>query len=113
MRQETLSQGTCLALDESPEGSFPCPAGSLTGSAFGGLAHYTGRSFERPVISHSVHPKIYHRHMQVKQIARNSIHISCTWVINNLLIPAMQEHIPAGGVQWICFQKIRTFNCIK
>jgi hypothetical protein len=31
-----------------------------------GLAHYTGRNFERPIISYSVEPKIDHRQFQVK-----------------------------------------------
>ena len=66
-------------------GGNPC-SGRLANQMPIGLAHYTGRSFERPVISHSVLPKIDHRNKQVKIITGFSIHISYTRVINKLLI---------------------------
>ena len=47
------------------------------------MAHYTGRYFERPVISYSVQPKIDHRRMEVKMQNTFSVHISFTEDINN------------------------------
>ncbi len=66
-------------------GGNPC-SGRLANQMPIGLAHYTGRSFERPVISYSVQSKIDHRPKQVKNLKPFSVHISFTQVINKLLI---------------------------
>ena len=65
----------CQALDESPalEESL-CRPVRFPVSATGGLAHYTGRNFERPFISYSVNPKLYHPATQVKLLHSISIH---------------------------------------
>jgi hypothetical protein len=60
MDQETLFRGPCLALDESPAEGNPF-AGRFANQDPVGLAHYTGRNFERPFISYSVISKIDHR----------------------------------------------------
>ena len=39
-----------------------------------GLAHYTGRNFERPFISYSVVSKIDHRGVQVNKLGKISVH---------------------------------------
>ena len=58
-----------------------------------GLALYTVRSFERPVISHSVLPKIDKRAYEVKNKATCDVHISFTQDINILLISEMFRFI--------------------
>ena len=60
----------------------PC-SGRLANQNPVGLAHYTGRSLERPVISYSVKPKIDHPRTQVKLFLSSSIHNQFTKVINN------------------------------
>jgi hypothetical protein len=50
------------------------PAGSLPSNRRSGLALYTGRNFEQPVISHSVLPKIDHRKKQIKKNGLFSVH---------------------------------------
>ncbi len=58
-------------------GGNPC-SGRLANQNPVGLAHYTGRYLERPVISYSVQSKIDHRFKQVNKRKPFYIHISFT-----------------------------------
>jgi hypothetical protein len=73
-------------------GGNPC-SGRFANQIPVGMAHYTGRSLERPVISYSVQSKIGHRTKEVKKQKLFSIHISLTQDINKLLISAEETAI--------------------